>query len=186
MKTTTIENLTQKWSLSEISLDQRPFTKRYYKWYVENTKNPENQFLQLLHHSNGIFILRINPENPKILKSKSINLNFQVTVNLNRLENKISGKRKRNAQWLDKNSTLCFMKLNFDHKDDEEENFETIKLQSPVRGKLLQINEIYEKTSKDCDQDVRDLLTRDDGFIAIVMPNKNKVDEDVLNGLTEV
>ena len=195
MRTTTTENLSQKWALSEIGLDQRTYLRRYYKWYVENSKPIENQYLQLLHHSNGIFLIRINPENPKIKKSNSINLNFQVTANLNRLENKISGKRKRNAQWLDKSSTLCFMKLNFEKSDVEEnvkeegeekdDDFEIIKLQSPVRGKLLQINEIYNDSNRDCDQDFKDLLLKDDGFIAIVMPNK-KSDEDVLQDLCEV
>ena len=104
----------------------KPFIDRYFQLYCDE-KQP---FLQTLSHSNGIVLVRLNPKFKDFSDCSEISISFKVTEKLDRRKNTLSGKKKRNAQWLDHTSPLCILKY----------NDQTIKVNSPVRGKLLQIN----------------------------------------------
>ena len=163
------------WGIEKI--DNTPFVNRYFKCFRKEHDDASDQdkksdFLEVLHHSNGLCLIRVNQESEFYQSTDTIKFNFQVTESLNRLTNKISGKRKRNAQWLDTNSTLFLL------------NEEEIKVQSPIRGKLLGINKNLERLVNR-GENLKEFLGKPEGFIATLLPNK-KEQAVVMAGLSEV
>ena len=52
-------------------------------------------------------MITVAPSHPLLQKGKVVNVNFQVSKKVNRLNNKVSGKGKRGAQFLQNTSPLC-------------------------------------------------------------------------------
>ena len=133
----------------------KPFIDRYFQLYCDQ-KQP---FLETLSHSNGIVLVRLNPKFKDFIDCSEVSISFKVTEKLDRRKNTLSGKKKRNAQWLDHTSPLCILKY----------NDQTHKVNSPVRGKLLQINHKI-----DDGKNLKDFLLSKEGWLAILLPNKRE------------
>lgn len=120
----------------------------------------------VLQHSNKICVVTVAPSHP-LLKCKEItNVNFQVSTKVNRLDNKVSGKGKKGAQYLQPESLICEVTCSSGAK---------YSLYSCIKGKLVEVNE--ELVSKP-----HLLLEKPEteGFLAVVLP---KLTENILDGL---
>ncbi|XP_071452806.1 protein Abitram [Hetaerina americana] len=142
---------------SEKQKDYSTVTERYYTpRFAVSIVEKEDDFC-VLFHSNKICVVTLAPSHP-ILKFKKeiVDINFQVSTKVDRLQNKVSGKGKKGAQNLVPNSALCFVKCSDDSK---------YTLYSCIQGKLVEINEhLKERPS---------LLVNkpsSDGYIAIIIP----------------
>ena len=103
---------------------------RYYSKYFFAAENGEDQLV--LVHTNRICLVALAPNHPVIKQKKKIlKLNFQVSENCNRLNNKVVGKGKKGGQGVDERAILCFV---------ECENDEKFTIRSCVKGKLIGIN----------------------------------------------
>ena len=94
-----------------------------------------------VRHSNGLYLVRLNPSHEIFEKFEHIELSFQITEKTNRCDNKVSGKRKLNGQWIDQTGTLAILKcINKSKVEGESDEVRVIKMMSPVKGKLFQVN----------------------------------------------
>jgi len=92
-------------------------------------------------------------------------VNFQVSTKVNRLDNKVSGKGKKGAQYLLPESLICEVTCS---------NGAKYSLYSCIKGKLVEVNEelvskphlLFEKPETE-------------GYLAVVLP---KLTENVLDG----
>lgn len=102
-------------------------------------------------------------------KVKSIS--FQVSQDINRMNNKVSGKSKRGAQWLGVNAPLCKV---------TSDGGKIFTLVSCIKGQLIEVNEaLIENPNLILEK------PQTEGYIAIVLP---RLDEPALgthNLLTE-
>ncbi|XKL64955.1 hypothetical protein PGB90_005041 [Kerria lacca] len=106
----------------------RYFIRKYYIDFKE-----ENNDHCVLIHSNRLCVITLAPSHPIVRdKVKINNIDFQISKNVNRLENKACGKRKRNAQFVSPTSPICFLECS---------NKKKYIISSPVCGKLLEIND---------------------------------------------
>jgi glycine cleavage system H lipoate-binding protein len=113
--------------------DHKNYIDRYFtqKFYI-NVGIDCNDFSVLIH-SNKLCVITLAPSHPIVKKEMKIrNIDFQVSKNVNRLDNKTTGKRKRNAQLLTKSAPICFIEC--------EDNVH-YTVSSPIPGKLIEINE---------------------------------------------
>lgn len=131
---------------------------RYYTLrYNIDVGEPGNDH-RILFHSNKLCIITLAPSHPILRSRKTISrLNFQISKNVNRLSNKMSGKMKRGAQLLQSSSALCFIECSDDTKYTVFAN---------VPGKLIEINENLDKQPQ-----MIDPLGK--GYIAIVLADHN-------------
>lgn len=106
----------------------RFFTRKY----CINVTEAYNDFCVLIH-SNKVCALTLAPSHP-LLKEDIVvkTIDFQISKNVNRLENKYSGKRKRHAQQLLRESVICFV---------ECADGRRFTIYSLIPGRLLEINE---------------------------------------------
>lgn len=142
-------------------LDAYPcVTERYYtQYFYLNDQGPSNEHHCVLLHSNKISLITLAPSHPVVKEKKNIKkIDFQVTNKLDRLENKVKGKGKKGGQYIQPDSTLCFI---------ECEDGAKYSIYGCVKGKLVEINQ--------------NLLTNYNlliekplsmGFIAIILPSK--------------
>ncbi|XP_077978688.1 protein Abitram-like [Glandiceps talaboti] len=140
---------------------------RYFrKAYKIDVNGRESENLCILQHSNKIIIVTLAGSHPIIRNQKTIkNVNYQVTKNLNRLDNKVSGKGKKGGQWVNETAPLCVITCN----DNTQ-----YTIYSSVNGKLVEVNEnlisrpqlLIEKPETD-------------GFIAIVLPKFGNSDSQM-------
>ena len=115
----------------DLSLPYQNVERRYYSKYFYVHDQGENQVV--LVHSNRICLVALAPSHPVIKERKTIkNLNFDVSKNCNRLNNKVSGKGKKGGQGVDERAILCYI---------ECESGETFSVKSCVKGKLISINQ---------------------------------------------
>lgn len=151
------------------SYTERYFTKGYSAnlpkggSFDECSKSSNQNDMQILRHTNRICLVKLAPSHPIIAQNKKIeSINFKISDKLDRLSNCVSGKRKRNAQWLNASSPLCRVKC----VDDEE----PYTIYCGIRGSLIEINENLEKNPQ--------LIASTDteGYVAIVMPKKQEAD----------
>ena len=104
---------------------------RYYKRFYHAPEDGQHQVV--LVHSNRICLVSLAASHPVIKDKKVIkNLNFQVSQNCNRLNNKVVGKGKKGGQGVDERAILCFI---------ECENDEKFAVRACVKGKLIGINQ---------------------------------------------
>jgi len=151
------------------SYDTRCFTDRYFDTFT-HTKNP---LTLALRHSNGLYLVRLNPAHEIFEKYEHIELSFQITEKTNRCENKVSGKRKKGGQYIDQTGTVCLLKCkNKSAVEGESDEVKVMKVMSPVKGALFQVNKTL-----NVEGDQKRALLKDTGFIAIIMPNKRDTAE---------
>lgn len=140
-----------------LSMTERYFTPRF----VLNASGIEGEDHCVLFHSNKICIVTLAPSHPVLAQQKTVTkLDFQVSTKVDRSKNKVSGKGKHGAQFLQTNSTLCFVECSDGSR---------YSVCSCVQGKLVEVNENL-LTSPG-------LLTSHptaEGYIAIVLPNIGK------------
>jgi len=179
------------------SYDTRPFTERYFTTYTpspsegkprnsdepeakktkfETTMNLKKEMVQIQKHTNNLFLVRLNPDHGIFKENEIVEASYQVTEKLNRADNKLSGKKKRNAQWIDSESSIIILKTKKSASDTE---FEEIKIPACVRGKLFGINKCLTEGN------VKQKLMSPSGFLALVMPNKREL-EVVMSRLVQL
>ncbi|XP_066571862.1 protein Abitram isoform X2 [Amia ocellicauda] len=143
---------------------------RYFtRWYKTDLKNKPCEDHCILQHSNRICVITLAESHPIVQQGKKIkSINYQISANCSRLQNKVSGKSKRGGQFLTEFAPLCRIMC----ADGEE-----YTICSCIRGRLLEVNE--------------DLITNSDlllekpsteGYIAVVLP-KFEESKSVTQGL---
>lgn len=142
----------------------KSITQRYYTPYYFIQENNRQEDQCVLFHSNRIALITLAPTHPILKENKLIKkIDFQINDNCNRAKNKVSGKGKRGAQPLQKNSILCHIIC------EDGSNYSP---RSCINGKLVEVNDQLIENPN--------LLTtspQEEGFIALVLPNLHKVDE---------
>ncbi|XP_050794228.1 protein Abitram isoform X3 [Gopherus flavomarginatus] len=87
----------------------------------------------ILQHSNRICVITLAEAHPLLQNGKTIkSINYQISANCSRLQNKVSGKSKRGAQFLTELAPLCRISCS----DGEE-----YTIYSCIRGRLMEVNE---------------------------------------------
>ncbi|ESO82090.1 hypothetical protein LOTGIDRAFT_151243 [Lottia gigantea] len=151
----------------------KPFVDRYFSRFYRtdlNGKTGEDQCV--LCHSNKICLVTLAKSHPVIVQKKTVSsINFEAANGINRLDNKVSGKGKRGAQWVKANSILCKIKCT-----DETEYL----IVSCVRGMLIEINEnILDNSNLIAEK------PEDAGFIAVIMIKRNEFDREMKQLLSQ-
>ncbi|XP_074052861.1 protein Abitram isoform X2 [Macrotis lagotis] len=86
------------------SLVDRYFT----RWYKADVKGKPCEDHCILQHSNRICVITLAESHPLLQNGKTIkSINYQISANCSRLQNKVSGKFKRGAQFLTELAPLC-------------------------------------------------------------------------------
>ncbi|XP_072267987.1 protein Abitram [Pyxicephalus adspersus] len=143
---------------------------RYFtRWYKADVKGKLHEDYCILQHSNRICVITLAECHPVLQSGKTISsINYQISANCSRLQNKVSGKSKRGAQFLTELAPLCRITCS----DGDE-----YTIYSCIRGRLLEVNEnilhnpelLKEKPSSE-------------GYIAVVLP-KFEESKTVTEGL---
>ncbi|NP_001006383.2 protein Abitram isoform 3 [Gallus gallus] len=143
---------------------------RYFtRWYKADVKGRPCEDFCVLQHSNRICVITLAEAHPLLQPGKTItSINYQISPNCSRLQNKVSGKSKRGAQFLTELAPLCRIASS----DGEE-----YTIYSCIRGRLIEVNEnilsnpalLQEKPSTE-------------GYIAVVLP-KFEESKSVTQGL---
>ncbi|XP_019326900.1 PREDICTED: protein Simiate [Aptenodytes forsteri] len=137
-------------------------------------QQPSKHGFSQLQHNNCISFCRIcvitlAEAHPLLQNGKTIkSINYQISANCSRLQNKVSGKSKRGAQFLTELAPLC----RISSSDGEE-----YTIYSCIRGRLIEVNEnilsnpaiLQEKPSTE-------------GYIAVVLP-KFEESKSITQGL---
>ncbi|XP_046550880.1 protein Abitram-like [Haliotis rubra] len=131
---------------------------RYFEQRFKiNVKGKQREDHCVLSHSNRICIVTLAQSHPVVAQKKKVtSVNFKVNDNLDRLDNKVTGKSKRGAQILKANSPLCKITC-----DDGSE----YTVYSCIRGMLVEVNE---HLSQKPNLLVNKFQT--EGYIAVVLP----------------
>ncbi|KAI7688100.1 hypothetical protein SSS_03965 [Sarcoptes scabiei] len=135
---------------------------RYYKHSIYQFQNGQDYIV--LSHSNRIAILALAPSHELIRMQKRITkIDFNVSKNLNRLDNYVRGKSKKGAQKVEPNSIICWIHCENDIK---------YGIKACIKAKILEINtKLIEQPSLINEKSLTD------GYIAIMLPpfqsNKN-------------
>ncbi|XP_075442097.1 protein Abitram [Ascaphus truei] len=143
---------------------------RYFtRWYKPDVKGKPCEDHCILQHSNRICVITLAECHPLLQNGRTIkSINYQISANCSRLQNKVSGKSKRGAQFVTEFAPLCRVSC----VDGEE-----YTIYSCIRGRLLEVNEnllqkpglLKEKPSTE-------------GYIAVVLP-KFEESKTVTEGL---
>ncbi|NWR92180.1 F206A protein, partial [Furnarius figulus] len=151
---------------------------RYFtRWYKADVKGRPCEDFCVLQHSNRrvgpgrvpICVITLAEAHPLLQSGKTIkSINYQISANCSRLQNKVSGKSKRGAQFLTELAPLC----RISSSDGEE-----YTIYSCIRGRLIEVNEnilsnpalLQEKPSTE-------------GYIAVVLP-KFEESKSITQGL---
>ncbi|XP_070287057.1 protein Abitram isoform X1 [Myotis yumanensis] len=147
------------------SLVDRYFT----RWYKADVKGKPCEDHCILQHSNRICVITLAESHPVLQSGKTIkSISYQISTNCSRLENKVSGKFKRGAQFLTELAPLCKI-----YCSDGEE----YTISSCVRGRLMEVNEnILHKPS------ILQEKPSTEGYIAVVLP-KFEESKSITEGL---
>ncbi|XP_021244808.1 protein Simiate isoform X2 [Numida meleagris] len=107
---------------------------RYFtRWYKADVKGRPCEDFCVLQHSNRICVITLAEAHPLLQRGKTItSINYQISPNCSRLQNKVSGKSKRGAQFLTELAPLC----RISSSDGEE-----YTIYSCIRGRLIEVNE---------------------------------------------
>nr|XP_009680770.1 PREDICTED: protein Simiate isoform X1 [Struthio camelus australis] len=133
----------------------------------------EHDFSQIQYNNYNsccrICVITLAEAHPLLQNGKKIkSINYQISANCSRLQNKVSGKSKRGAQFLTELAPLC----RISSSDGEE-----YTIYSCIRGRLIEVNEnilnnpaiLQEKPSTE-------------GYIAVVLP-KFEESKSITQGL---
>lgn len=159
-------------SIEELLKNYKPVLERYFTaMYCIGFNDKPIDHQVVLFHSNKICLLTIAPSHP-VMKFKKTILKINCDVgNLNRLDNKVSGKGKKGGQKLLPNTVLCVIEA----CDGTKYNF-----YSTIKGKLLEMNDSLQENPNR-------LLgyTNTKGHIAVVLSDLSAVNFCKQNMLTE-
>lgn len=150
-----------------LSIEERYFKSRF----AVKVNDKDDQDYRVLIHSNNLCILSLAPTHPLLLGGSETNIkkiDFQVSESTDRLKNMMTGKGKRGAQIVQKGSTLCKV------YDTDGNQFNIL---SPIPGKLVEINSKLVETPN-----IMYTHPKDIGFIAIILPQKQKF-QNIIDGL---
>uniref|UniRef100_A0A8D0CDG7 Protein Abitram n=1 Tax=Salvator merianae TaxID=96440 RepID=A0A8D0CDG7_SALMN len=145
-------------------------TERYFtRWYKPDVKGNSCEDHCILQHSNRICVITVADAHPLLQNGKQIeSISYQISANCSRLQNKVSGKSKRGAQFLTEFAPLCRIFCS---------GGEEYTIYSCIRGRLIEVNEnILDNPS---------LLQEKpftEGYIAVVLP-KFEESKSVTQGL---
>lgn len=149
------------------------FIERYFIQKFQINAAEHNDICVLVH-SNRLCVIALAPSHPVVCdKIKIEKINFQISKNTNRLENKTSGKRKRNAQTLVKGAPICFI---------ECANGKRYTISTPVPGKLLEVNDQLPTSPEVLQFSFQDNYFKQ-CYIAIILPNYKIPIEDLTKDL---
>ncbi|KAG8572041.1 hypothetical protein GDO81_011891 [Engystomops pustulosus] len=128
---------------------------RYFtRWYKTDVKGQLYEDYCILQHSNRICVITLAECHPVLQSGKNISsISYQISANCSRLQNKVSGKSKRGAQFLTEFAPLCRITC----CDGDE-----YTIYSCIRGRLLEPST--------------------EGYIAVVLP-KFEESKTVTEGL---
>lgn len=145
---------------------------RYYQpMFFVHEKTSFLEHHCVLVHSNKICLIALALTHPIIKDKKKIKkLNFHVTEKVDRLENKVKGKRKQGGQHLVPNSILCYV----DCEDGSK-----YSIRACIKGKLVEINQLLLSNPNLI---VEKPLAQ--GFIAIILPSLKDIEMSKLKLLT--
>jgi len=145
-------------SIEEFSVLQSVAQRYYTPRFCVDGGGKEGEDHCVLFHSNRICLITLALSHPILREKKEIHkIDFQVSANIDRLKNKVSGKGKHGAQFLHPNSPLCYIECADGSK---------YTVQSCIKGKLVEINDSLIENPK--------LLVEKpdaEGYIAIVLPS---------------
>ncbi|NXU44429.1 F206A protein, partial [Drymodes brunneopygia] len=140
---------------------------------------PCEDFCVLQHSNRRFFFFRIcvitlAEAHPLLQSGKTIkNINYQISANCSRLQNKVSGKSKRGAQFLTELAPLC----RISSSDGEE-----YTIYSCIRGRLIEVNENILNNPALLQEKARHFLPSTEGYIAVVLP-KFEESKSITQGL---
>lgn len=152
---------------------RRSVVERYYTCrYCIDVFKQKGEDQCILIHSNRVCIVTVAQSHSLFTQNHKVkNISFQVSQDINRMNNKVSGKSKRGAQWLGVNAPLCKV---------TSDGGKIFTLVSCVKGQLIEVNEaLIENPNLILEK------PQTEGYIAIVLP---RLDEPALgthNLLTE-
>jgi len=149
------------------TLDERPVLDRYYikRYYCD----PKGGDYTLLIHSNKICVIMLAPSHPIIKENLKISsINFQ-SANTNRLDNRVTGKKKQGAQLLTDVSIMCKI-----HCENQTSPF---TVRSGMVAKLMEVNERLQENPEL-------LKSPTEGFIAIIFPKRGEFEREVGRWIT--
>ncbi|XP_067027676.1 protein Abitram-like isoform X1 [Acropora muricata] len=113
--------------------ERKTVVDRYFtRLYKTDIKGKPFEDQCVLQHSNKICVITVAPSHPLLQCKELLNVNFQVSKNVNRLDNKVSGKGKKGAQQLLPESIIC---------EVTSSSGNIYSLYSCVKGKLVEVNE---------------------------------------------
>ncbi|XP_001513853.1 protein Abitram [Ornithorhynchus anatinus] len=141
-------------SVSEApSLVDRYFT----RWYRADVKGRLGEDHCILQHSNRLCVITLAEAHPLLQNGKTIkSVDYQISAHCSRLQNKVSGKSKRGAQFLTELAPLCRISCS----DGEE-----YTIYSCIRGRLMEVNENILKRPS-----ILQEKPATEGYIAVVLP----------------
>ncbi|XP_025831214.1 protein Simiate [Agrilus planipennis] len=136
-----------------LSVADRYYTVKYCTDYSTEENNLDHC---ISFHTNRICLISLAEKHPIIKDRKQILKIDSVVGNIDRLENKSSGKAKHGAQKLNPNSILCYI-----HCSDGS----SYPVYSCIKGKLLEINKnIFKNPQLIIEK------PRSQGYIALILP----------------
>jgi len=127
----------------------------------ELSRNGEDTCVMM--HSNRLCLIGLSYKHPIITNNKTIvKVNFELGPNCNRLENSVSGKGKRGAQILGKNSSVCEIQCS---------DGSAYVVQAGVRGKLVEVNERLLSMPQ-----MAATHAQSEGFLAVILPKLHEAE----------
>lgn len=152
------------------------YIERYFvSKYILNLNEKDNDHCILIH-SNRLCVLTLAPSHPIVRGDVKIDkVDFQISKNVNRLDNKACGKRKRNAQNVNLNSPICFVECS---------DSKRFTISSPIAGKLLEINEKLQSNPELLHFCYRENYNKE-CYIAVIIPKHNVPMDEVTKNLID-
>ncbi|XP_033639572.1 protein Abitram-like [Asterias rubens] len=145
---------------------------RYYTaGYIADMNGNSCEDFCILKHSNKVCLVTVAKGHPILQPNKEIvKVDFQVGANTNRMQNKVSGKRKKGGQWLNQTAQLCKV-----HCSDDS----SYAMYSCINAKLIEAN----ATLLDHPELIQS-KPGTEGYIAIVLPKLGGCDQQMEKLLT--
>lgn len=157
----------------DLSSEYQSVLERYYKpMYCVKLEGKDIDHHCLLFHSNRICLLTLPSSHPVIQQTKTLlRINYNVSGNVDRLKNKVSGKGKKGGQKLMPTSVVCQIECADGTK---------YKVRSCVKGKLIEMNQ---KLIDEPHELLMDPKTT--GHIAVILCDLSTVDASKENMLSQ-
>lgn len=154
-------------------LSHQSFVDRYFiRRYKTDQKRIPGEDICILEHSNRICVITLARSHPIVALKKSVaKVDFQADAKTNRLDNKVSGKLKHGAQWINEGSPLC-------HLTCDDGSVYTVY--GCIRGNLVEVNENLVSSPQL-------LVAKPDtnGYIAVLLPRQGDQQKEMAKLLKE-